>query len=128
MASGVMKNTYYSLRGIDKNFDYDCCHGLGAMRLARTAVLLLSLSLPGLQVAGFATPGKNLDSAPAIRELIDINRASAVELKTLPGIQDAYAAAIVKNRPYKNKTQLLSKQIIPEAAYGKIKNKIIAKQ
>jgi len=98
------------------------------MRLARTAVLLLSLSLPGLQVAGFATPGKNLDSAPAIRELIDINRASAVELKTLPGIQDAYAAAIVKNRPYKNKAQLLSKQIIPEAAYGKIKNKIIAKQ
>ena len=49
-------------------------------------------------------------------------------MKTLPGIKDAYAAAIVKNRPYKNKTQLLSKQIIPEAAYGKIKNRIIAKE
>lgn len=73
-------------------------------------------------------PGRNPDAASATRELIDINRASAVELKTLPGIQDAYAAAIVKNRPYKNKAQLLSKQIIPEAAYGKIKNKIIAKQ
>ncbi len=93
-----MKNTYYSLRGIDKNFDYDCCHGLGAMRLAQSAILLLSLSFPGLQTAGFAVPGKNLDSASATRELIDINRASAVELKTLPGIQDAYAAAIVKNR------------------------------
>jgi DNA uptake protein ComE-like DNA-binding protein len=98
------------------------------LRLARTAILLVSLSFPGLQVAGFATPGKNLDSAQETRELIDINRASAVELKTLPGIQDAYADAIVKNRPYKNKAQLLSKQIIPEAAYGKIKNKIIAKQ
>lgn len=97
------------------------------MRLARTAILL-SLSFPGLQIAGFAMPGNNPDSAQATRELIDINRASAVKLKTLPGIQDAYAAAIVKNRPYKNKTQLLSKQIIPEAAYGKIKNKIIAKQ
>lgn len=97
------------------------------MRLARTAVFL-SLSLSGLQTAGFSMPGRNPESAPATRELIDINRASAVELKTLPGIQDAYAAAIMKNRPYRNKAQLLSKQIIPEAAYGKIKNKIIAKQ
>ena len=60
--------------------------------------------------------------------LIDINHATVSELKTLPGIRDAYAAAIVTNRPYKNKAQLLSKQVIPEAAYGKIKNKIIAKQ
>ncbi len=60
--------------------------------------------------------------------LIDINHATASELKTLPGIRDAYAAAIVKNRPYKNKAQLLSRQVIPEAAYGKIRNKIIARQ
>jgi hypothetical protein len=60
--------------------------------------------------------------------LIDINHATVSELKTLPGIRDAYAAAIVTNRPYKNKAQLLSKQVIPEAAYGKIKNKIIARQ
>jgi DNA uptake protein ComE-like DNA-binding protein len=97
------------------------------MRLVRIAVLLLSLSL-SLVIAGFAAPGRNPDTAPATGALIDINRASTIELKTLPGIQDAYAAAIVKNRPYKNKAQLLSKQIIPEAAYGKIKNKIIAKQ
>jgi DNA uptake protein ComE-like DNA-binding protein len=98
------------------------------MRLARTVVLLLIPSFLFLPAAGVAAPGKNPDAAPGVRALIDINRASAVELKTLPGIQDAYAAAIVKNRPYKNKSQLLSKQIIPEAAYGKIKNKIIAKQ
>ena len=97
------------------------------MRLARIAVLLLGLSL-SLVTAGFAAPGKNPETAPATGALIDINRASTIELKTLPGIQDAYAAAIVKNRPYKNKAQLLSKQIIPEAAYGKLKNKIIAKQ
>src|ERR1700684_1291509 len=67
-------------------------------------------------------------SSSARSGLVDINHATASELKTLPGIRDAYAAAIVKNRPYKNKAQLLSKQVIPEAAYGKIKNKIIAKQ
>lgn len=61
-------------------------------------------------------------------DLIDINHASIAELKSLPGIRDAYALAIVKNRPYKNKAQLLSKQVIPEAAYKQIRNKIIAKQ
>ena len=118
------------------------------MRLARPTVLLLSLSLltlsfpslsfpslsfpglslPSVTLAVFAASGRSPDTAARTGVLIDINRASAIELKTLPGIQDAYAEAIVKNRPYKNKAQLLSKQIIPEAAYGKIKNRIIAKQ
>ncbi len=75
--------------------------------------------LLGLGIAGFA--GKS-------GGLVDINHASAAELRALPGIREAYAAAIVKNRPYKNKAQLLSKQVIPEAAYEKIKNRIIAKQ
>ena len=61
-------------------------------------------------------------------DLIDINHANAAQLKALPGIGDAYAAAIVKHRPYKNKTQLLSGGVIPEAAYNKIRDKIIAKQ
>ena len=64
----------------------------------------------------------------AATDLIDINRATAAELKTLPGIADAYSAAIIKNRPYKNKTQLRSKGVIPLAAYNKIKDRIIAKQ
>lgn len=59
---------------------------------------------------------------------IDINHASLVELKTLPGIEDAYARAIVRNRPYRNKTQLLSKHVIPEPAYERIRNKIVARQ
>ena len=57
-----------------------------------------------------------------------MNHASLDELKTLPGIQDAYAAKIMKNRPYANKTQLSSKGVIPAATYKKIKALIIAKQ
>ena len=60
--------------------------------------------------------------------LIDINSASAAELKALPGIGDAYSAAIIKNRPYKNKTQLASRKVLPEATYEKIRDKVIAKQ
>lgn len=60
--------------------------------------------------------------------LIDINSASPADLKTLPGIGDAYAAAIVKGRPYKNKAQLASRNIVPQKTYDGIKGKVIAKQ
>lgn len=62
------------------------------------------------------------------RELIDINHASVEELKKLPGIQDALAAKIIKNRPYANKTQLSSKGVVPAATYRRIRPLIIAKQ
>jgi DNA uptake protein ComE-like DNA-binding protein len=60
--------------------------------------------------------------------VVDINRAAAAELKTIPGVGDAYSAAIIKGRPYANKTQLKTRGIIPGALYEKIKDQIIAKQ
>ena len=59
---------------------------------------------------------------------IDINTAPAATLKTIPGIGDAYSAAIIKNRPYKGKDEIVSKAGVPQATYDKIKDKIIAKQ
>ena len=61
-------------------------------------------------------------------DLVDINHAAIPELKTLPGIADAYANAIAKNRPYANKAQLKSRNVIPPGTYEKIKDKVIAKQ
>ena len=92
-------------------------------RTARIVILLVSVA-----IAGGAVPMRDAATPSKASELVDINRASTAELKSLPGIQDAYALAIVRNRPYKNKKQLLTKQVIPEAAYGKIKARIIAKQ
>jgi competence protein ComEA len=64
----------------------------------------------------------------AKQELIDVNSASADELKTLPGIGEAYSAKIVKNRPYNGKDDIVKKAGVPQATYEKIKDKIIAKQ
>jgi competence protein ComEA len=97
---------------------------------AQIAVLIFALSLVGGMAAGQADSKASSAAATAAQmaDKLDINSASADQLKELPGIGDAYSQKIVDGRPYRTKVDLVRKKIVPQATYDKIKDMIIAKQ
>jgi len=94
------------------------------------ALLALALftSLGVAQAAGSKPAGKTAATQPASADLLDINSCTKEQLDALPGIGAAYSQKIIDGRPYKAKTDLVKKKIIPQATYNKIKDKIVARQ
>lgn len=97
--------------------------------IAKALALCLAIGMAGFTVPAQASAGKKPAATKAAQSnLVDINTASVQQLAALPGIGSTYAAKIVAGRPYKTKTELVRRKIIPAATYEKIRNKIIATQ
>jgi DNA uptake protein ComE-like DNA-binding protein len=117
-----------------------------SMRLSSLATMFgFLLAAPAFaQTAPQATPAKPPVSSPAptgkaaapstmpaaapSSSLIDINTATKDQLEALPQIGAARADAIMKGRPYRAKSDLIDKKIIPQNAYDAIRDKIVARQ
>ncbi len=108
--------------------------------IVRVAVLLAwALAVPGLGLAQTTAshpatrqsaplrPGAApmaAIAAPAGPSLIDVNSADEKTLDALPGVGAVRAKAIVANRPYTEKQQLLDKKAVPANVFAAIQDKI----
>lgn len=71
--------------------------------------------------ASAATPGQG----PGQAGLVDLNSATLAQLRALPGLSPQDARAIINNRVYVHKRDLLSKNIIPQDIFNKIESRIV---
>ncbi len=80
----------------------------------------------GTTAAPAKSSTKSTSKSASSSAKLDINSASADQLKALPGINDATAQKIIAGRPYHGKNDLVSKNIITKTEYDAIKDQIIA--
>lgn len=88
-----------------------------------------STMAPATPTAPKASTSDARSSATAPKaDMVDINSATAAELKMLPGVSDGDATKIIQGRPYNDKSQLVSKKVVSEPTYEKIRDHVVAKQ
>jgi competence protein ComEA len=119
--------------------DFERCLGLFSFMLSMEmqrvsrfktlSALITALVLVGLSPVRAAETAKKPTTdrivTPTKIKPLDINSGSIDELKALPGIDDVYAQKIVDGRPYQKKDELVSRRIIPEVIFNKLKDRII---
>jgi competence protein ComEA len=103
------------------------------------AALLFAVVSPSHTLAGAQAP-KSEGKAPAASRsdakpaadrataAVDLNSASVDQLKALDGIGETFSKKIVEGRPYARKDELVTRKIIPQATYDKIKDQVVARQ
>ena len=85
--------------------------------------LLIGLLLASVAPSALA---QSRAAAPAT-SLIDLNSASRDDRMSLDGIGEVRADAIIRARPFRAKTELVERRLIPEALYDKIADKVMAR-
>ncbi|HEY2955574.1 MAG TPA: helix-hairpin-helix domain-containing protein [Candidatus Eisenbacteria bacterium] len=100
-------------------------------------VLAGALALPIVALADETTPAatpaadqsahKVTAKAAKATPSVDLNAASKEELTRLPGLTDEIADKIIGARPFKSRTELLSKKLVTRAEYAKLRAHVMVK-
>jgi len=85
-------------------------------------LLLMCAAAPAQTKAPAPATAKSLSMKP-----LDINTASEEEIVAV-GLDRATAKKLVESRPYRNKTELVSRKVLTRDQYNKVKDAIVAKQ
>lgn len=97
------------------------------------ALVILLCALPAILAAQVAQPAPAAKAAPAAKpkvkkvspkDQVDMNNASKASLKKLPGITDDLADKIIAGRPYLSKTKLVTKGVLPNELFQRIRENI----
>ena len=80
----------------------------------------------GTPVRASAASGAKASVGSAAEVQVDINRASVSELMKVPGMTPSWAGRIVRFRPYRAKSDLLQRGVLPSEVYDRIKDYVVA--
>lgn len=78
-------------------------------------------AMPGMHDSGMH--GATAATGATAKSMVDLNSATKSQLAALPGLKD-YADKIIKARPFSDINQLVSKKIVPQSVFDKVKGLI----
>jgi DNA uptake protein ComE-like DNA-binding protein len=102
-------------------------------------VIVAALALPLVAIADESAAPAKPAAAPTTTEhhssksssksmpKVNLNSAEKDQIAKLPGLSDELADKIVAARPYKSGSELVSKKILTQAEYNKIKSHVTCK-
>ena len=99
------------------------------MKLVTKLVAALFVSSLGsspvwTQAAETKSPAAETKKPASRASRLDLNSASVDELKAIKGLNEAQAKKIIAGRPYKRRSELVSRKILPQETFDQVKHQL----